>query len=68
MMITDNDDKMISFKYTKASESETKAKNLKIILVETKQPSSYRPKLFWLFLGFTITTFISALTTSLSTS
>lgn len=38
MMITDNDDKMISFKYTKASESETKAKNLKIILVETKQP------------------------------
>ena len=31
MMITNNDDKMISFKYTKASESETKAKNLKII-------------------------------------
>ena len=37
MMITDNDDKMTSFNYTKASESETKAKNLKIILVETKQ-------------------------------
>ena len=29
---------MIGFKYTKTSESETRAKNLKVILVETKPP------------------------------
>ena len=29
---------MIGFKYTKTSESETRAKNLKVILVETEQP------------------------------
>ena len=29
---------MIGFKYTKTSESETRAKNLKVILVKTKQP------------------------------
>ena len=40
---------MISFKYTKRSESETRAKNLKVILVETKQPHTEQNFLgcFW---------------------
>ena len=36
--------------------------------ITRNRATSYRPKLFRLFLGFTITAFIAALTTSLSTS